>query len=312
MRLHVTLQIEREAVIPLNYQHMLSSAIYGFLGQGDADYARFLHEEGYTPGKGIQAAGGSWQEADTRRQESDGGYPGNAEAVATSHRPAAVCLLPAASCQLPPTRRHFKLFTFSQLFPERSRMVPAPRPEDAKLRLQPGPVEWWIASPVEEFLKNLATGLLSSGALRVGAAQLPIAGVETLPAPEFHSPLRFKCLSPIVAAVAEKYDGKRHTRYLRPGDEGWSERIRANLLGKYAALHGGEPDDDRLSLQFDAAYLARHRGTKTVLYKDDITLVGAFCPFTLTGSIELMRIGWNCGLGQMNSGGFGMAEVMER
>ncbi len=38
--------------IPINYQYPLSSAIYRILAKGDAEYAQFLHEEGY--GKGFK------------------------------------------------------------------------------------------------------------------------------------------------------------------------------------------------------------------------------------------------------------------
>lgn len=40
----------RNAVIPINYQYPLSSAIYKILSKGDEEYARFLHQVGY--GKG--------------------------------------------------------------------------------------------------------------------------------------------------------------------------------------------------------------------------------------------------------------------
>jgi CRISPR-associated endoribonuclease Cas6 len=120
--------------------------------------------------------------------------------------------------------------------------------------------------------------------------------------------MRFKCLSPLVVAV---HDPQRRTpRYLRPDDPEFSERVRQNLLAKHAALHGQAPTDDRLSLTFDADYLKTHKGTKLTTYKG-IHIVGAFCPFTLSGSIELMRVGYECGLGEKNAGGFGMIEVIE-
>lgn len=40
------------AVIPINYNYPLSSAIYRIIAKGDADYASFLHETGY--GKGFK------------------------------------------------------------------------------------------------------------------------------------------------------------------------------------------------------------------------------------------------------------------
>jgi CRISPR-associated endoribonuclease Cas6 len=267
MRIRVTLQVERETTIPINYQHQLSSAIYRFLEASDANYAQFLHEEGYAPTTTL----------------------GTAQAPDTT----AVTM-----------RRRFKLFTFSLLKAQRSRV------QGDQLYLSPGELEWFVASPVEEFLTNFANGLLSLGQLQVGSKYFGVAHVETLTAPEFQETTRFKCLSPLVASVGESADGKRFTRYLRPKDPAFSERVRQNLLAKYSALHGTVPDDDRLKLTFDAKYLEQHRGTKLVTYKDGIQIVGAFAPFTLCGSSNLVELAYSCGVGEKNAAGFGMIEVV--
>ncbi|MEW4923156.1 CRISPR-associated endoribonuclease Cas6 [Algibacter sp. 2305UL17-15] len=44
----------RNPIIPINYQYPLSAAIYKILDQADADYAAFLHEEGYTVDGGLK------------------------------------------------------------------------------------------------------------------------------------------------------------------------------------------------------------------------------------------------------------------
>jgi CRISPR-associated endoribonuclease Cas6 len=98
---------------------------------------------------------------------------------------------------------------------------------------------------------------------------------------------------------------------LRPSDPDFSERVRANLIGKYCALHSHAPTDDDLELVFDAEYLARHRGTKLIEYKG-INIVGAFAPFTLRAAPDLLRLAWDAGLGEKNAAGFGMIEVMNR
>lgn len=69
------------------------------------------------------------------------------------------------------------------------------------LRILPGAVRWQIASPLDEFLRAFASGLLQGGELRVGAACFSVASVETLPAPEISEATRFRCLSPVVASV---------------------------------------------------------------------------------------------------------------
>lgn len=255
MRLLVRFQLDREIALPINHQHHLMGLVYRLLGASDADYAQFLHEEGYR----VEAGG----------------------------------------------PKRFKLFVFSTLRVPKGRR----RVEGERLRIGPGPVEWLLASPREEFLTHSATGLLTAGtAVQVGDVPLTIAQVEALPTPAFAETTRFTCLTPVVASVPRE---DRSTQYLRPADgEKFSLAVRHNLLRKCELLTGRPPQDDRLTLTFDADYLARHPhgGTKKVTFKG-IEIVGAFAPFQLTGSVELMQVAWNCGLGEKNSGGFGMVDV---
>lgn len=249
MRLRICLENSDGTRMPINYQEWLTAAVYALLATSDADYARFLHEDGYA--------------------DEDG--------------------------------RRFKLFTFSWLRGTR-RVV-----EGDMLRFAPGPLEWQVASPVEDFLTNIAKGLLSAGTLRVGQTLLSITQIETLPAPALPETTAFTCLSPIVAALPLP-DGR--TRYLRPSDgNAFSEAVRRNLLRKHRLLHGETPEDDCFNLTFDPLYLARTGGgTKLITFKG-IHVVGAFAPFTLSGSVELMRVGYEAGFGEKNAAGFGMVET---
>jgi len=52
MRIKVLFQNNEPTELPINYNYYLSSAIYEYLNQSDAEYAFFLHEEGYTTSKG--------------------------------------------------------------------------------------------------------------------------------------------------------------------------------------------------------------------------------------------------------------------
>ncbi len=197
--------------------------------------------------------------------------------------------------------RRFKLFTFSWLRGSRRRV------EGDVLHFAPGPLEWLVTSPVEDFLSHLANGLLSAGMLRIGTTVLSISQIEMLPAPRFAQNTACTCLGPIVAALPLP-DGR--TRYLRPSDgDAFSEAVRRNLVRKYRLLHGNAPADDRFALTFDPAYLARtNGGTKLVTFKG-IHLVGAFAPFTLSGSVDLMRVGYEAGFGEKNAAGCGMVEA---
>ena len=47
MRLRIVLDNPRPTTIPVNYQDNLTGLIYRLLGSSDADYSRFLHDDGY-------------------------------------------------------------------------------------------------------------------------------------------------------------------------------------------------------------------------------------------------------------------------
>ena len=257
MRLRIVCDLTRQLACPVNHQHFLTGLVYRLLECSDADYARFLHEEGY----GLDAEA-----------------------------------------------RRFKLFTFSGLRAQKRRIA------GSTLWLGPGIVSWFVASPVEDFLTHIATGLLSAGVLNVGPLELPITQIETQAVPEFSAGIaHFTYLSPIVAAVPVEVNGKPGTRYLRPTEDGpaFSEAVRKNLVRKYQTLHEGQPpaNANDFELTFSADYLAAHRGGMKNIEFKGIQIIGAQAPFRAVGSAELLQTMWECGAGEKNSSGFGMVEV---
>ena len=199
--------------------------------------------------------------------------------------------------------RRYKLFTFSLLrvAPHRRRLA------GGNLHITPGPVEWLIGSPREDFLRAHLDGLLGGTDFTLGGNRLYLREIEALPAPAFTSAIRFSCLTPIVASVPSP--DRDTPYYLRPRDsDAFSAAVRQNLLHKYAALHAAPPPaGDALTLTFDPAYLSRHPhgGTKKATL-GPIEVVGVQSPLTLTGSPALIETAYECGLGQLNASGFGM------
>lgn len=206
--------------------------------------------------------------------------------------------------------RRYKLFTFSGLrVPKQRRRI-----EGDRLWLSAGAVEWIVSSPCASFLTHFATGLLSSGGLRVGNVLLPVVQAQTCPVPDFsEGTARFTCLTPLVASrpVPASEGGGKY--YLRPSDgAAFSEALRGNLLRKYVALHDELPaaGEDRFAMTFDAVYLARnaHGGTKKITFKQ-IEVIGALAPLTVTGSPSLIALGYEAGFGELNASGFGMVDT---
>lgn len=199
--------------------------------------------------------------------------------------------------------KRFKLFTFSQLMAERRRIT------GDKIHFR-STLTWYVSSPVERFLSHFADTLLTEGRLSVAQRQLPIKDVTIPRSPRFQSEMHFRCLSPITMSTKRERDGKQVMHYCMPDDPALSELIRQNLIRKHEAIHGRTPNDDTLSFAFDKTYINRRQGrvTRLIDYKG-IKIRGIMCPFRVTGSIPLIQIGYECGFGDKNSAGFGMAEV---
>ena len=47
MRIKILADVGDGLTLPINYNHLLTGVIYGFLAESDPEYASFLHNEGY-------------------------------------------------------------------------------------------------------------------------------------------------------------------------------------------------------------------------------------------------------------------------
>jgi len=178
----------------------------------------------------------------------------------------------------------------------------------------------YVSSPiVDEFIKNFVIGTFertffyfSSGGNEI---KFLINNMELLPQPDFETETKFKLLSPLVLSTVKEYNGKLSPYYLRPEDKVDINRILTNnLLNKYELVNNRKTDG-KVELEWDENYLRKHpRITKKVTInehgRNPVDVVGVVAPFKLKGDKELMKIGYECGFGEKNSMGFGMAEVI--
>ncbi len=216
--------------------------------------------------------------------------------------------------------KNFKFFTFSWLqFPKKQII-------NFSIKINSPEFYWYISSPWNEFVQNLVNGLLELGGLRIGQYNFPITQTETLSS-VVGGLNKFICLSPIVVTTKKEYKGKLDKYYYKATDnpEEISEKIRQNLINKYTAFYRKELQDNSLKITFDANYIkspkaqvlshyiknviASPEGTKQSRSLD-IKIPAIMCPFTVTGSSELIKFGYECGFGELNSAGFGMVRVI--
>ncbi len=219
---------------------------------------------------------------------------------------------------LTPDKKPIKLFVFSKLF------IPGARLKRNLLFAFNRPTCTLIVSSpmLEDFVQNFVIGLFATQKIDIGSkdvvGRFVIEQVETLPTPAFDGTTKFKCLSPITVSTKKEKYGKLQEHYYRPSEPELVEAIRHNLISKYETVYQKQPADSRLEFKLDEEYRQNKGGdaglSKLIIIKEGTsaeTKIKAFeCPFYLTGSRELQQVAWDCGIGQRNSQGLGMIDVM--
>lgn len=213
--------------------------------------------------------------------------------------------------------KHFKHFTFSRLmFPER------PLIRDGRIFID-APFSWLVSIHTEATLLQLIIGLFERRSVTIGQAnnEARIRGIEILPEPVISDKMKFICLSPVLVKkpvnVSRNGNEKLSAEYLMPGHPEAGFYLSKNLVSKYLSLHPEIKETDK-SVRFmpDEEYIRRKEGriSKLIAFKngsdEEIRLRAFECPFTLEGEKELIRIAYECGLGDNNAMGFGMIETV--
>jgi CRISPR-associated endoribonuclease Cas6 len=209
-------------------------------------------------------------------------------------------------------KRSFKHFCFSQLFAERSHV------QDERIFFDSDTIMWYVGMVVEEALQHFVTGLFEKRRFFIDREYntFVVEQVEMLPDPVWTSLMKFKTLSPITVSVAEERNGKLLSRYLKADDPHLQESLRNNLLRRYESLYGILPQNQEFRCIPDAEYITRRgsvdRISKLVTIKkgmpDETKVRGFRCPVTLEGSLDLIKLAYESGLGEKGSVGFGMIE----
>lgn len=212
-----------------------------------------------------------------------------------------------------------KLFTFS-------RLMIKPRPglgRNCLVIKRQHTVELIVASPMQDdFIQHFVVGLFQQQAFTLASngmrGRLHVERVEVCETPEFKTKMTFRALSPIVLSTPEERAGRLVPHYLRPHERGLAEAVNNSLVKKYTTITGQPPQDAQINFEVDEDYVKRRGGAEKAMTlvrlregRDDQTNVKGFlAPFTLSGSVELMRTAWHAGIGDKCSMGFGCVDVV--
>jgi CRISPR-associated endoribonuclease Cas6 len=275
MRIKLTLgPLERETVIPINYQYPLSSAIYRFLAAASPEYAAWLHDKGYLSPNGKPMKLFVFSKL-------------NIPDLAQQHntlilKGSSPCTLFISSPMLEDFVQNFVVGLF-----QHQQLVIASK--DVVGRFQ---VEMVETLPAPNFVERVK----HSGSVSVRFRCLSPIVVSTME--EYGGKLSVHYIRPGDARLAE---GIRHNLIQKlatvEGRKPDDDKLEFKLDDEYVERRGG----------FD-------RITKLITIKEgeeQETRVKCFvAPFELAGSAELIECAYECGIGEKNSMGFGMIEEL--
>lgn len=211
--------------------------------------------------------------------------------------------------------KKYKLFSFALRF-DRVEI------ENFHLILKSTKVTLHISSPlIDSFIKNFVIGTFENKSIAITDRNQTIAfriiTAEILPDPVFTNKMKFILLSPMVLSTLKERNGKMQQYYLRPEDKDDIDRVLTkNLLNKKGLLNRNQVIDDYCNLTWDEEYLEKNnRITKKITINENgrypIDIIGIQAPFTIQGDPELIKVGYECGFGEKNSMGFGLAEIIK-
>jgi CRISPR-associated endoribonuclease Cas6 len=212
--------------------------------------------------------------------------------------------------------KQFKLFTFSQLQPDKYGI------KGDRLELQSDPSLLHISFYAEEAVEPFITGLFRSQEFAIGdkvsKVQFRVVSIEKLPEPIWlTSTMTFRAASPVMISKSETgRSGK--AQYLSPEDPDYGELFIKNLLAKYLAVMKQKNNSAQvitfgLSNNMKFTLLGKSR-SKVIKIKAgtpaETSLKGYLFDFSMNAPVELLKLGYYAGFGEKNSLGFGSCELL--
>ncbi len=192
-----------------------------------------------------------------------------------------------------------KFFTFSRLFVKGKKF----EIQDGKMKILSPELYFFFSSLKNYLCVCLIEGLLQKPEVKIGSSDFLVSEVKVVREKEIKSKARFVTLSPINVTTAEKRNGKLRTVDLYPDNPKFYENLKQNLVKKYRAFHGREPESEELNIRVVRAKPVRIK-VKDTYHRASLMV------FDAEGDKGLLEMGYKAGFGSKTSMGFGMVKAL--
>jgi len=199
-------------------------------------------------------------------------------------------------------KRQFKLFSFSS-FLEKAQFI-----NEKKLFIFPKIVSFIFSSPVDWIIENLASKSFTTKKISFWQNELYLSEVSVLKPPQItQNEIKIRAITPIEVHSTFQIYKQKKTYYYNPYEKEFSLLIANNAAKKWEAFYK-KPPESELKLEpigFNKEKIVRFGSKNSLIIK------GWTGNFKLLADSKMLGFIIDAGLGNRNSQGFGMVEVIQ-
>jgi CRISPR-associated endoribonuclease Cas6 len=206
--------------------------------------------------------------------------------------------------------KNLKLFNFSQLKFEKYQI------QQDSIRCY-GNCSFVMSSPVEtELIETFVQGIFRCQEISIGnrkySSYFRIKEVEIQKPMEFSNECIFRTMTPITVSTIGIHNEKPSIHYIFPNEEAFTEGIVKNLLKKYKMVKGSD-----YTGELNVAVLnPDNTRSKLITIKEstaeETKVKGFLIDINVNAEPLMMQVLYNCGVGEKNSGGWGMLTLLSK
>lgn len=193
-------------------------------------------------------------------------------------------------------KRSYKLFSFSNILEK-----PSFIDREKKRFVFPKDISLYFSSVNNDFFKYVFNSIINiDEGVNIGQNKAVISKIELI-RQNISQKETVAAMSPITTySTLLTSENRKKTYYYNPDEEEFSLNIRKNLINKYMALYGNEPENDEFRI------VPKKNIRESIIKYKGFIIKGYIGSFDIEGSQELMDMAFCAGLGSKNSQGLGL------